>query len=222
MMSHTHAAAPCLRSCSFAIAVSMCAAYFMPEIRRAVAVLAAVTVGRRHRREPRRLLRLRVHAGRGRADHVRVAVVGVVGDDHALVPADDARDADREVDGLGAGAHEVADAQRLRHRRRRAAPRSARRCRAGSACACSASPPGATAPRPRADGSARPRPRCCSNRGSAGRPRRRARCPRRAPGARGGHRTADSSARARGRAARAARRYRRSLGARPTRPQAAR
>ena len=44
-------------------------------------------------------------------------MVGVVGDDHALVLADDPRDADGEVDGLGAGAHEVTDPQRFRHRR---------------------------------------------------------------------------------------------------------
>ena len=45
-------------------------------------------------------------------------MVGVVRDDHALVPAHDAGDADREVVGLGAGAHEVADAKILRHRGR--------------------------------------------------------------------------------------------------------
>ena len=44
-------------------------------------------------------------------------MVGVLADDHALVLADHPRDADGEVDGLGAGAHEVTDPQRFRHRR---------------------------------------------------------------------------------------------------------
>ena len=82
---------------------------------RAVTEAAAKTVGSLYSGEPVGLLGGRVHAGGGGADDIGIAVVGLLRDDHALVPAHRARDADGEVVCFGARTDQQADAELRGH-----------------------------------------------------------------------------------------------------------